>query len=137
MDPSTPLAQWAPELSVHEPALDQQHQGIIATLGHIQAKLAKGAQPSEVLHLLNRLEVFMQVHFAAEEAHMAKLGFPGLAGHQAQHQFFLERLAGFQQKLGDGVATAEELARFVHSWFVDHIRGEDARYASLGSKPGV
>lgn len=69
---------------------------------------------------------------------LAQHGFPGLAGHRAEHQRLLARLQEAVNRLQHGEAVKmSDLLCFLHDWFFDHVEGMDQQYGSWLNEHGM
>ncbi|MBF0623916.1 MAG: hemerythrin family protein [Magnetococcales bacterium] len=85
-----------------------------------------------------RLEKYVQMHFAAEEAMMRERGYPEIGEHMAQHAHLSKVLAELQEKVGSRqVAYIAQLQGFLMDWLRNHINRHDARYGEFFRQGGT
>ena len=58
---------------------------------------------------------------------MREHDYPALAEHAALHARLRHRTADFQAHAN--LVTSRDLLRFVKEWWLEHIQGEDKKYA--------
>ncbi len=81
--------------------------------------------------MLNRLVEYAEEHFAREEGIMHASGYPGLARHHAIHEALFEQIFVLQGHFEDGrIRIDRDTVDFLRGWLVDHIVGEDMKFAA-------
>ncbi len=115
--------------------IDEQHAGLIAIHGEIEAGFQLHRPPHHTLELMARLYQQAFLHFETEEAIMEEFGFPHRAAHRAEHQQLIERLRGIILKYRQsGDAITPDMAEFVRAWILDHIAREDLVFAAFAAR---
>lgn len=130
--------EWDPrfELGVHQ--MDAEHKGLIAAMNHVHDLDAKNAQKPAVDTAIQRLAELTTKHFADEEQHMAKVGFPDLRVHQRIHQNLLEKFTALHQAFQAGTGKVDRaFFDFLKFWLRSHILGVDRQYADHGKPAKV
>ncbi len=124
------LIDWKAAYELGVPAMDAEHKGLIAAMNRVHDLAGQGAQKAQVDAALQRLVALTKEHFAAEEAHMAKIQYADRARHGLIHQEMLRRVAAYceQFRAGDG-KVAREFFDFLVYWLGAHIVGIDRKYA--------
>lgn len=131
------IANWDPELSVGVEALDDDHRRLIETMNDVFDALLLGTSSSATHEALRTLNEYVIDHFRREEAWMAENGYPGLAGHQREHQALrahIQRLTKREQQAGDELTL--ELLIVLRDWLLGHIAVSD-RSAALAEHEAV
>jgi hemerythrin len=122
---------WDDRYAVGVRDLDDQHRGIFDTLNRLHDAILADRGAERLTETIDFMLGYTVKHFIAEEAHMAAIGFPGLAEHKEEHAMLLwqteEYLHAFRNEPSS--AKADELARFLIEWLTHHILGTDKRYA--------
>lgn len=140
MDTRTESSGWSPALGVGVPEIDRQHEGLFAATGAFLDAEA-GARAEQLLALLACLADHIVAHFAVEEAHMRRAGYPGLEAHAREHRAFaatFQRVLAAFARYGDDPRVASLIAREVPVWLErhaatwdmalgEHLRGHVAR----------
>ena len=118
--------------------VDVQHRTLVHMLnGLIEAVTAeRSIAREEVLHLLDELGRYAQVHFADEEALMASQHCDPehVHAHRRQHSGFVDEVVKGRAAYAAGHESPdflEKLARFVTTWLSFHILGSDMEMARL------
>lgn len=119
--------QWSEAYECSEPTIDEQHRELFnlanatldATLNHDEG----------ALHQLERFIHHVQVHFADEEALLAKVGYPQLEQHMRIHAGLLQEATRLQQRTLDGGSTLGELVEFLGTHVVArHLMVADRQF---------
>lgn len=124
---------WSPRYETGVPLMDTQHRRLVDLINQLGDAILRGETDAaeDMDRLYAELIDYAQVHFAEEECLMAEHGIdPGvLARHRGLHQQFVRQI---EQMHGGGDVTAERMQamnRFLASWLVLHILGEDKEIA--------
>lgn len=132
------LITWTDEFSVGVKSLDEQHQGLIATLNGLHAAMLAGNAKDVTGELLKRLVRYTQQHFFAEESLMKGTGYPQIAEHCAQHQDLTAQVAWFAERYERGeAALTVDLLQFLREWLLTHIQKTDREYGPWMNAHGV
>jgi hemerythrin len=84
-----------------------------------------------ISEIVEKARQYAKQHFASEEALWAKNGCPGLEEHKAVHQAYTMQVEEICQSSGQPLEdTAYKLFFFLKEWWLSHITGMDAQYAS-------
>ena len=118
---------WKPFYSVGAPLLDAQHKQIIRIVSELYEALDQGNDAALLEPLLDRLVQYTSAHFKYEEDIMRQHDYPGLAEHKALHDRLRQRTADLRANVS--LVTGRDLLRFVKDWWLEHIQGEDKKYA--------
>ncbi len=115
------MTVWTSVLSCGHPMLDDDHREIIGIIGGLDARTLR-ERPESFRALQARLED----HFRREETEMARLGYPRMREHQAEHRQLLEQLRYFDTAVGlDRFRRHQELLTFASMWVVGHVLSAD------------
>jgi two-component system NtrC family sensor kinase len=115
--------------------VDQQHQGLVATINEAAPMLARPGGPDMqgIGAVLDKLFNYAAIHFKTEEGLMElhKLDERYVAHHCAIHAQFVEQIVGMRTLLSsDGaLEVGPSLLRYMTSWLTIHILDEDRRLA--------
>jgi hemerythrin-like metal-binding protein len=131
----TELLPRAPHtLSVDVEEMDGQHRGLVDVMDELARRDAQRAPKQELSALLQRLADCTLQHFEAEEAYMARTGYPKLDTHCIIHRSLLAALNGHLQTFeAGGGRLGHKLLSFMKYWLVAHINSVDRH--SPSSRP--
>lgn len=134
-DDSASFCVWDDSCRVGIDMLDDQHQGLFASLNRLHDILMSHGDPDSINQELSTLMRLTRAHFDIEEEFMRSNGYPGYQTHKAMHDLLVSQL--------EDVITLEnndfdqpwverlELADFLHAWLVSHILDEDKKIAAF------
>jgi len=129
---------WNSSYSVKIKRCDDDHKKLFLLIEDLNDAMRSGEGKLIVDGIVDDLARYAQVHFATEEALMAKAKFPGLAAHQAEHQKFVESVVKFRQDLNNGIAGQSiSVSTFMTNWLVKHIMGTDKGYSAHLNANGI
>lgn len=126
------LVTWSSEYNLGVEEIDEQHRSLVDLVNQVWAGIVSRSERGKVLELMLRLEQYTVAHFAAEEAYMEAIGYPGLDAHKQVHQQFIARVDAEKQAVLKGGQLTLGLVEFLKQWLLDHILGLDkaaAEYA--------
>lgn len=124
---------WSPRYETGVPLMDTQHRRLVDLINGLGDAVLRGE--TEGAEDLDRLHAelldYAQVHFAEEEGLMAEHGLSPvvIARHRGLHVEFVRQI---EQMRAGGDLSAERIQamnRFLASWLVLHILGEDKEIA--------
>jgi hemerythrin-like metal-binding protein len=118
---------WKPFYSVGDPVLDAEHKEILGILDDLYAAMERAPNHPASTAVWKRLVQYTNSHFKHEERVMQEHEYPGLSEHVAQHARLRQRTADLQ--MHSDLVTSRDLLRFVKEWWLEHIQGEDRKYA--------
>ena len=111
-------------LMTGEPEVDAQHEAIFRRVEHLQ-KLAVESNAVPVAELHELLD-YLAEHFATEEQVMAKMGYPHLERHKAQHELLAAKARELNQSSLNGQQPlCCDVTEQLREWMLDHFLGED------------
>ncbi|MFO1414917.1 MAG: bacteriohemerythrin [Burkholderiales bacterium] len=126
------LLLWNDALATGIPVVDAQHRRFVELINAVApAADAPNAGEPTLAPQLDELVEYARMHFAEEEALMARVGLDprALAHHHRQHERLAQRLATLRSDFAAGQVEASYLLSFLAGWLVFHILGEDQAMA--------
>ena len=134
-DVLAPLMQWSDEYSVGNDAMDRQHERLIGLINELDEVIQQGQHFRQLEPVLDGIIDYTRTHFAAEEAHMEKMGYPDLDEHKETHAQLLREVNSLREEAGQGDrAVMGRLLVFLQSWLVGHIIGIDKKYGAYSAR---
>lgn len=131
---------WSASLELGLPAIDKQHRQLVDLLNELHDAMRVGRGKDVLGKILASLITYTKTHFADEEAMMARVGYPGLTAHKAEHERLTARVVDAQRRFlaGTELSMSMELMDFLRSWLVMHIQGSDSKVAAhLATRPAA
>lgn len=127
---------WDADLySVGDAAIDQQHQRLLAVMNRLYVLIHDEggiANIAGTTAMMQELTQFIVEHFSYEEQRLQESSYPleSLARHRAEHNGFIEKVQGFEQRLLDADPTVldDMLPYLFGDWLIQHICGTDMGY---------
>ena len=126
---------WKDSYSVGVPAVDYEHQEMIALLNDLHEGLQGGASADAMDDFLGEVYASISAHFALEERMMRDHGYDQFAEHKGSHEELLDEIRDIMDAHESGAYenAAEDLAEKLQLWFTQHFSTHDARlHGKLG-----
>ena len=143
MDSTTSGSLIDPKYSIGIPEMDVQHARWIKLIEEFRSvgseQMLEQPGIDAAVHALDELLKYTRIHFASEEQFIAARHYPDLDAHKARHR----ELEAVLVKLLDETRTHKtsstplKLNLFATIWLLEHIVGDDDKYARfiLGKSP--
>ena len=133
-----PLITWSQDMSVGVQEMDFQHKGLIEIINKLSDAMSQGKGAQEVGKIVDKMILYAQRHFGAEERLMSVNGYPQLARQKAEHEAFLAKANDFKKDyLAGKIALSLPISSFLKSWWTGHILVEDKQYGPYLNGKGV
>ncbi|MDK2956840.1 MAG: hemerythrin [Desulfovibrionales bacterium] len=126
-----PIVHWDGSQAIGIEIIDRQHQRLYEVLNSLDRKLHAPTPDATSLNTtVDSMHQYVRYHFSTEERLLEHYGWPGLQEHKLLHQTFVDK-AEELLRLGetDVLQALREALVFLVSWVVNHIEGEDQKYA--------
>jgi len=120
--PPPPLIEilWEESYACGHPTIDNQHRKLFTLANSLIGAISSGQPASEASMRLRRLMAHTAQHFHDEEALLARVEFPGLSWHAAEHHRLLEKASRFESEMGKG---GTDMSQFVGFLVLDLVQG--------------
>lgn len=126
-----PALEWKTAWETGHPEIDRQHRELIQQLERLLTALAEGWEADETVRALVYLGDYVEFHFAAEEAEMAKIDYPRLVDHKAIHDGLRAQVKKLiKDYRGDPHSIPASVAEFLVGWLKTHLSVEDQLMAA-------
>ena len=119
--------EWKDYYSVGDESLDAQHRQIIGMINEVWAAVQKGGDRRAVTSVLDRLVLYTLAHFKHEERIMLECEYPEVVQHKALHDTIRRKTLALRDNAS--LLTSRDVLQFLKEWWIDHIQGEDKKYA--------
>ena len=122
--------RWTDSLAVGDALIDAQHRAFFDEVNAVVAALAQGAARVEVLRFHRAFITALARHFRDEELLLARINYPDLDHHQAEHRALMASVSALAEILGGAESHGELLmvVRNTVTALVEHMALEDMRY---------
>jgi len=122
------LIEWKVEYSLGVPAIDEEHQELIALINELYDSVTRDATDITVLDFLGELYARITAHFALEEKIMREADYDEYPEHKADHEQLLDDIRDLMDDYEDGdYVDVERFGKRLDEWFSEHFRTRDAR----------
>ena len=111
---------WEEAFACGHPTIDGQHHQLFTLANSLIGAVSSNQPLAETAMRLRRLMAHTAQHFHDEEALLARVGFPGLQAHAAEHRRLLEKASQFESDVGSGKA---DFSQFVGFLILDLVQG--------------
>jgi diguanylate cyclase (GGDEF)-like protein/hemerythrin-like metal-binding protein len=129
--PSSQLLEivWEESYACGHPSIDTQHRKLFTLTNSLIGAISSAQPASEISMRLRRLMAHTAQHFHDEEALLARVDYPDLSAHAAEHHRLLEKASRFE---ADVEAKKADISQFVGFLILDLVQGhlliEDRNY---------
>lgn len=121
--------RWNDMLSIQIAPMDQQHQELINLANAVLDHLGAAHNRPGMVSALDALADYARVHFADEEAVMARTEYPDAPVHTAEHAGMMRELLWQSQQMCEEVAPSKAVfQRFFEGWIIQHIMDADMKF---------
>jgi len=120
---------WDPSLDTGIRVIDEQHKGIVKFINQLH-DAALTDDREKVTDVLNGLISYTVSHFAFEEELLEQHNYRLIDAHKRVHEAFIKRINKYVAEHEQGKNVARALSGELQIWLTNHIKNEDADYAS-------
>mgnify|MGYP001626180519 CR=1 FL=1 len=121
--------EWSEKLVTGVKECDDQHKKLVSLINDLYDAMKQGKGKEVVDKALDELVKYASYHFTTEETLMTKYGYPELAAHKREHEYFKNKIKEFLDKKAKGEVTLSvEVMSFLKDWLIKHIMGTDKKY---------
>ena len=117
--------------------VDSEHVKLVEMLNAVHALVRQGKKDEARMYFSETLAYYVIVHFANEEAFMARIGYPDLEDHKKIHENFKKSFSELQPKIESYDDRAFRTAiTDTFTWIISHIGKTDKKYAQYYESQG-
>lgn len=134
-----PLMKWSDALSVGVPSLDDQHQKMVGLLNQLHDGMMAGKDKMALGDVLKALTAATAMHFKYEEELLARVGYPEVPSHCAEHAKLTRQIQNIRREydtVGPCAMTIPVMS-FLKNWLTAHILGADMKYRPHLAAKGI
>ena len=129
---------WKADMSVGVKELDDHHTRLFDLINKLDSSLAQGDGVQTTREVLVEVANYTIYHFFAEEALMARHGYPDYASHREEHLALLARTMELMSEAQDGKAgIGGEVFDFLGNWLKNHVLVVDKQYTDFFQGKGL
>lgn len=136
---------WCDDYLVNIRRMDEQHKGLIITLGKLQEHILGQGDAAHIDKLFSDLDRQTRVHFQTEELLMQEYDYPDYESHKHTHDLLISQLEDMQtaqqtveyRNFQQHWIEKLEIADFLQAWVLSHVTHEDKMLAIFLNSKGV
>jgi len=131
--------EWNDAMSTGVEAIDNDHKELISLIIKLSKSIDNNKSRGDIETVFSELENYIVQHFSREEAFMRKCQYSELESHIKLHRSFTDSIPALKEKLltTESKQVAKEIYLFLFNWLMDHIVGEDLKFAQQAFKHGL
>lgn len=126
------MIKWMDSYSVSHKEIDDQHKELIDILREVEKTIKKeDFSYLNLVHLIDRLEGYVRLHFDYEEDLMLKTTYPHIMEHTNEHNAFRYKLQKtYVLDIEKPKEFYYEMSDYLSNWLTDHILHVDQQLGS-------
>ncbi len=127
------LVEWKPSFKLGIPAVDYEHEEMIALLNELHDGLNAGLDVEAVGAFLGEVYTRIAAHFALEERIMREHKYDQYDEHKVDHESLLDEIRDIMDGQEDGAfeTLEDRLSASLQAWFTNHFKTHDARLHTM------
>lgn len=118
---------WSEELSTGIEWQDFQHREFLSLTNIVFDSFYHNKGQIDFEKTIEEMENYAKNHFALEERYMSIFEYPGLGGHEKQHEEFRGFVKDIKSASKHNVLEAGRICNKLNNWFVEHIKIVDKK----------
>lgn len=108
-------------------SVDEEHRFLVGIFNNFVDSISAGKGGEVIGEVMAELIAYADYHFSNEEQMMAKVQYPDMAAHKAQHDNFISAIAKIEERRSHGGVHVAEIAQFIGRWVQGHILMTDKK----------
>lgn len=122
---------WKEEYELGVPHIDLQHTMIVNMMNELFVDLGSRKAPETIKKTLDKLLIYVEEHFEAEETAMRETEYSDMLAHISEHEKFREDVLRLTERYqADEKIAAAELIEFLKTWLRNHIAEVDKKFGN-------
>ena len=123
------ILKWNTELEVGLDQIDSQHKQLINIINELTIAVEYNQPNSVLLPIVDKLQVYANLHFKAEEDLFTSYNYPGRADHEAEHATFIGSIKYIRRQCEIiDTSMSTKIRDFLLHWLCTHIKVNDKEY---------
>ncbi len=126
--------QWNDNLATGNDLVDNQHKELLRRLNMFIEACETCKGKDELVGILQFLDDYIHVHFAAEEKLQEEMNYTFRVAHRKHHQEFARNFNLLKKRFllqGTNTMLAADIKHFVVDWLLNHILERDMMFSTL------
>jgi hemerythrin len=137
-DQQEDLFPWSEKYRVGIAFADVQHKQLVDLINLLHQGLQEGKARVEIGKILERLILYTNAHFAAEEKVLQNCGYPDFLAHHTEHECLAYAVMEFYQELmRHEIEMTAQAVDFLKGWLGKEILDFDLKFAPFLMGKGV
>lgn len=129
--------EWKDSYSVNVKLIDSQHKRLLKIINDLKDWADDDVPFSVLEHFIKLLTDYTVYHFTCEEKLMVEKSYPEIDDQRKEHNYFIDKLNGFKQRLNTDERLDIEMISFLVNWFIDHIQKKDKKIGNFLNSKGI
>jgi hemerythrin-like metal-binding protein len=123
---------WQEKYSVNNRLLDSQHKRIFGILNELYEAVKDRRSAKSIQKIIDDFAAAIVSHFDTEEELMKNNNYSYFNEQKIEHETLKKKIIHMQNVyiFGD-VPLTPEVFTFLRTWLIEHIEGQDKKYAGL------
>jgi hemerythrin len=123
---------WQEKYSVNNRLLDSQHKRIFGILNELYEAVKDRRSTKSIQKIIDDFAAAIVSHFDTEEELMKNNNYSYFNEQKIEHETLKKKIIHMQNVyiFGD-VPLTPEVFTFLRTWLIEHIEGQDKKYAGL------
>lgn len=124
------FVDWSDDYATGIDLIDADHKTLFATVNMLHDRAKTGLDANTVGRAVDVLVMYVDRHFAREEALMERNDYPDLVAHMAQHRRIAAQVHGFRTAFEENLDAIDidPFLDFLADWLTGHILKRDMDY---------
>lgn len=132
------LIEWSPSLSLDIKEIDEQHQQLVKMINDLHQAMMDRKSQQVLGEIIDGLIAYTASHFLTEEKYFVAYEYNGATVHKLAHKEFVNKVTAFKKDFeSKKMMLSMEVMGFLKDWLIQHIMGEDRKYAPLFKSKGL
>ena len=123
------IISWNKSLETGNPVVDGQHKNLFKMINDLNASIEEGRSNYVLAETIEKLSVYITIHFNTEQDLMVKHFYPDYQIHKQAHTDLKEQAAKLIKLFGlKKVDLTATISQFLSDWLQNHIKETDVKF---------
>jgi len=126
------MVSWSDNYATGIELIDAQHKELVNLTNELFRACLTGREAVKAAfkEAMSRMVDYVNFHFTVEMELLARINYPGLAGHKKQHDELIKKILAASKSFDGGRKfVANKFVRTLKDWIFGHIAISDKKYA--------
>ena len=122
------IISWNKSYETGNPVVDGQHKNLFKMINDLNAGIEEGRANYVLADIMEKLSVYITIHFNTEQDLMVKHFYPDYQIHKQAHTNLKEQAAKLIKLFGlKKVDLTATISQFLSDWLQNHIKETDVK----------